>query len=77
MLKLFIIMAIESFFNPFSTAFWLIFTPLIIWEFIWKAIGLWKSARNNQLVWFIVILFVNTLGILPIVYILFFQKKKK
>lgn len=70
-------MAFEAFFNPFSTAFWLIMTPVIIWEFIWKAIGLWKSARNNQVIWFIAILFINTLGILPIVYILFFQRKKK
>ncbi len=51
--------------------------PLIIWEAVWKAIALWKSARNNQLPWFIAILVLNTVGILPIVYIVFFQKKKK
>ncbi len=51
--------------------------PLIIWEAVWKAIALWKSARNNQLPWFISILVLNTIGILPIVYIVFFQKKKK
>ncbi|VVB81240.1 Uncharacterised protein [uncultured archaeon] len=54
---------------------WLL--PLIIWEAIWKAIGLWKSARNNQLYWFIAILIVNSVGILPIIYLAFFQKKRK
>jgi hypothetical protein len=48
-----------------------------IWDLIWKGIGMWKAGRNNQLVWFIVIFLINTIGILPIVYLLWFQKKKK
>jgi len=51
--------------------------PLLIWEVIWKAIGMWKSARNNQLAWFIFILIINSAGILPIIYLIFFQKSKK
>ncbi len=47
-----------------------------IWEAVWKAIGLWKSARANQLAWFVCMLIFNTAGILPIIYILWFQKKK-
>ena len=47
-----------------------------LWELAWKAIAMWKAAGNKQLAWFIVILVFNTLGILPIVYILFFQKKR-
>jgi hypothetical protein len=54
---------------------WLV--PLVIWDAVWKAIGLWKSAKNNHLVWFIFIFIVNSLGILPIIYILFFQKKRR
>ena len=52
---------------------WLI--PLIVWSIIWKGIALWKSARNNQLAWFVVMLVLNTAGILEIIYLLFFQKK--
>jgi len=48
-----------------------------VWEAIWKGIALWKCGRNNQLKWFIFILIFNTVGILPIVYLLFFQKKRK
>ncbi len=55
----------------------LLLIPLVIWSIIWKGIALWKCGRNNHLVWFIVILIFNTAGILPIVYLLFFQKKKK
>ena len=46
-----------------------------IWEMIWKGIGLWKSGRNNHLVWFVFILVFNTFGILPLIYLGFFQKK--
>ena len=46
-----------------------------IWELVWKAIALWKCGRNNHLIWFIFILILNTAGILPIVYLLFFQGK--
>ena len=55
----------------------LLLIPLIIWEAIWKGIGMWKAARNGQLGWFIVILVINSIGILPIVYIYFFQKMQE
>jgi Family of unknown function (DUF5652) len=48
---------------------------LILWESVWKGIGLWKSGKNKQLGWFICIFIFNTLGILPIIYLWFFQKK--
>ena len=49
---------------------------LAIWEIIWKGIALYKAARNRQQYWFAAILIINTIGILPIFYILFFQKNK-
>ncbi len=48
--------------------------PLAIWDGVWKLIALWKSARNGQLAWYICLAIFNTIGILPILYILFFQK---
>ena len=48
---------------------------LIIWTLIWKGMALWKSARRGDTVWFIVLLVVNTVGILEILYIYFFSKK--
>ncbi len=49
---------------------------LILWEFIWKMIALWKTGRRNQLVWFICIAVFNTVGILPIIYLLIHRKKE-
>ncbi len=57
-----------------ATMIWLI--PLIVWSVIWKGLALWKCGRNNQLAWFIVLLVLNTAGILEIVYLLFFQKEE-
>ncbi|NUM51053.1 MAG: hypothetical protein HUU48_08040 [Flavobacteriales bacterium] len=48
---------------------------LTIWEMVWKIIAMWKAGRNNHLTWFICIAVFNTIGILPIVYILMNRKK--
>ena len=60
-----------------SMLLWLIPTIIIlaIWDTVWKLIALWKAARNNHLAWFICIAIFNTIGILPIVYILMNKKK--
>ena len=50
---------------------------LIIWTIPWKGLALWKSAKNNQKIWFIVLLITNTLGILEILYIAFWQHRKR
>jgi len=55
----------------------LVLALIIVWSLIWKAIALWKCGRNNQLVWFILVLVLNTAGILPIIYLVWFQKKGK
>ncbi len=55
------------------------FIPLVfilaVWEAVWKMIAMWKSARKDQLAWFICIGIFNTVGILPIVYLLIQRKK--
>ncbi len=45
------------------------------WEFVWKAVALWKAGRSNQLAWFVALLLLNTAGILPIIYILTSKKE--
>jgi hypothetical protein len=55
----------------------LIFAILVVWEVVWKGIALWHAGRNRQLAWFVCILIFNTVGILPIIYLAFFQKKKR
>jgi len=53
-----------------------LFAIISIWTLIWTGLALWKSARKKQLVWFIVLLVVNTMGILEILYIFLFSKIK-
>lgn len=59
-------------FNAFT---WLM--PLILLDLVLKGFALWKAGRNNHLYWFIALLLVNSMGILPIIYLVFFEKKKK
>ncbi len=48
---------------------------LAVWVLLWKGWALWKAAKNGAKVWFVVLLLVNTLGILEILYIFIFSKK--
>lgn len=49
---------------------------LAIWVLAWKGLALWKAAKLNQREWFIAVLVLNTLGILEIIYLYFFSRKK-
>ncbi|MEK7154085.1 MAG: DUF5652 family protein [Patescibacteria group bacterium] len=54
---------------------WLFLAPVLIWSLIWKGLALWKSARRGANVWFVILLLVNTVGILDILYLYVFSKK--
>ncbi len=47
----------------------------ILWSIPWKGIALWKSARLSHKRWFIVLLVLNSFGILEIFYIYFIARK--
>ena len=66
---------LEHFDGKLTPCMWLILL-LVLWDMTWKVVAMWKSARNNQLTWFICIVIFNTIGILPIIYILLDFKKK-
>ena len=48
---------------------------LAIWTIPWKGYALWLSAKSGQKKWFIVMLILNTVGILEIFYIFKIAKK--
>ena len=60
--------------GPLLVAFIIAIVLIAIWDGVWRRIALWKSARNGQLAWFICLSIFSTAGILPILYILVFQK---
>ncbi len=58
-----------------STTWTVVLIVAAVWELAWKAVALWKSAHNNQRKWFAGILIINSVGVLPIVYLLL-QKRR-
>lgn len=53
---------------------WMILA-FVAWTLAWKGVSLWKAARNGHKEWFVILLVVNTLGLLEIAYIYFFADK--
>lgn len=67
------------FYSPFAPALMLALLPLLaiiaIWTILIKGITLWYAARGGQKGWFIAILVLNTLGILEIIYLIWFRPR--
>jgi hypothetical protein len=54
-----------------------ILAVISIWALVWKGLALWKAAaKKKSIPWFIVLLVINTMGILEILYIFVFSKIK-
>lgn len=53
-----------------STTWTVLLIVAIIWDAIWRGLALWRSGRNDQPAWFVVLLIINSVGILPIIYLL-------
>lgn len=49
---------------------------LLAWTLVWKGLALWKCGRHNQPYWFVALLLINTVGILEIIYLTWFQKDR-
>ena len=54
-----------------------LFVILIAWSIVWKGLALWRSARREDLAWFIVFMILNTAGILEIIYYFAIAKTDK
>lgn len=54
--------------------------PIIIliaaWTLFWKGAALWQAARRKNGGWFILLLVINSLGILELIYLFGFAKVK-
>lgn len=54
----------------------LLFVLLIIWTMIWKGMALWKAGRKNDMLWFVILLLISTVGILDIIYYYHISKRE-
>ena len=50
---------------------------LLAWSLIWKGLALWKSAELRQKYWFVILIVVNTFGLLEILYLIFVARRYK
>lgn len=50
---------------------------LVAWSIYWKGLALWKASKEDSKPWFVVLLLVNTLGILEILYLYVFTRRRK
>lgn len=66
--------------GPGVAATFVTFGPLIVvlalWTIFWKGLALWHAGRRGQPWWFVIMLIVNTVGILEIIYLFGVAKLK-
>ena len=53
-----------------STSWTIVLIVAVVWDLAWRGVGLWRAAHNDQPAWFIAMLVVSSVGLLPIVYLL-------
>lgn len=47
--------------------------PFVFVDIVLRAFALWHAARADRKVWFVVLLIANTMGVLPLIYLVFFK----
>ena len=57
--------------------YWPLISAVIVWDLLWKGAALWIAARQSDKPWFVALLVLNTIGILPLAYIYVFSKREK
>jgi methionyl-tRNA synthetase len=48
-----------------------------VWSLIWKGLALWRAAERKSVPWFVTFLFVNTAGVLDIIYLFAIAPRRK
>lgn len=64
-------------FDAQNSGWLLLLIPLMLWSITWKGLALWRAARRSDKAWFVILLVVNTLGLLEIIYYYFIAKSDK
>lgn len=53
-----------------STGWTVVLLIAVAWELAWKGLAMWRAARLEQSLWFVLLLVINSIGLLPIIYLL-------
>lgn len=57
--------------------YWWLIILISIWSLIWKGLALWRATKRQELIWFVVLLVINSVGILEIIYLLTTRQKDR
>ena len=52
-----------------------LFAVVLLWSVVWKILGLYRAGFVGHKLWFVVLFFINTAGILEILYLFIFSKR--
>ncbi|MDP2598554.1 MAG: DUF5652 family protein [Candidatus Liptonbacteria bacterium] len=63
--------------QDFLSQNWQWVLAIALWSLPWKGVALWKAVGLRDKAWFIVLLVVNTVGVLDIIYIFVIARRKK
>lgn len=68
----------NNYYNSFGPnfGFFGLLIPFVLFDLILRGFALWKAARKDQNVWFIALLVVNSMGILPLIYLVLNRDQK-
>ncbi|MES2023899.1 MAG: DUF5652 family protein [Patescibacteria group bacterium] len=55
----------------------LIIAVVVAWTLLWKCYSVWLAVENKHKKWFVVLVILNTLGILDMIYVFGVLKKKQ
>jgi hypothetical protein len=71
-------MTTDDFAASVQDPIWWTIVPLILaWTLLWKGLALYRAGANRSPGWFVVLLVLNTLGILEILYFFIFSRGRK
>lgn len=62
----------NGYYNDYGMSFGFVklLIPFVLFDLIIRGFALWRSARKEQNIWFIALLVVNSMGILPLIYLI-------
>jgi len=68
---------LNNFLNQFFLSHPYILESILLWSVIWQGFALWKAAQRKEKLWFIVFLFIHTIGLLEILYLFIFSRYER